>query len=110
MSPTWNILQWLGLLFQVFVVILAIWLYRIRRTRSFAFLLLACICHVVMHSTWFTFNFAAGFAHAGPDAIARVRALAYDTSRIFHVLFLVFMALALISFIRDCRTIVTPTA
>ncbi len=110
MTATWEALQWLALLLQVLVLLLAIWLCRIQRVRPFVFLLLACICHFVMHSTWFTFNFAAGFAHASPEALTRVQASAYDTSRVFHVLFLVFMAFALVALIRKRRAIGTPNA
>ncbi|SRR6266478_1480200 len=105
----WRILQWAALVLQAAVLVLAIRLYLIKRTQAFALLMVGCFCHVIMHTTWFTFNFAAGFFGASQSAIAKINSWAYSTSRIFHALFLIFMILALISFVRDRSTVATPS-
>ena len=97
----WTVLQWAALILQAAVLVLAIWLYRFKRTYPFALLMLACICYVIMHSTWFTFNFVAGVFLASASTISTIRSWAYYTSQCFHVLFLIFLILALISFLRE---------
>jgi hypothetical protein len=104
-NEAWSILQWAALGLQIIVFVLAIWLFFRQRTLPFALLMLACICHVVMHTTWFTFNFAAGYFRADPATLASVRSWAYPTSRSFHALFLIFIILTLVSFLRQRSTV-----
>ena len=67
----WDYLLWIALIPQLIVLILAVHLYRSRRTRSFAFLMWACICLVIARSSWFTFGFFPGFFSPHPDRAER---------------------------------------
>jgi hypothetical protein len=105
----WSALQWAALVLQPVMVALAIAAYVLGRGTVLALVLAACICHAITHTVWFTFWFAAGIAHASTSARPQFRAWAYDTGRVFHILFLLFAIAALVQYLRQRRAAATPT-
>ncbi len=73
----------------------------------------AAICYVVAASSWYTFNFVAGFilksaAHTA-EARHTVADCRYYSDQTFQILFAAFMIAALISFARERPESGTPT-
>jgi hypothetical protein len=58
----WSALSWIALIVQAVLLVLAVRLYRGRRTAAFAWLMWACVALVISQSSWFTFGFFAGLA------------------------------------------------
>ena len=107
----WEHMLWGALLLQVAILILAIRVHLIRRTRPFALLLFACIFLVVARSSWFVLPFGAGFLFRNVEYAQRL-AIARWSDRIdvgFQLLCFVFLAAALVSFIREHRHNAKPT-
>ena len=52
----WKVVSYLTLLGEAVMLVLAIRLFIIRRTRTFALLMWACVCFVIARSSWFTFG------------------------------------------------------
>jgi hypothetical protein len=108
---SWTAISYVTLLGQLVVLVLAIRLFCRRRSRSFALLLAACLCFIIADSSWFTFGFAHGFLF--PQTEGASRAMAYRwherTSLVFQLLFVLFMILALISFLRERPAAATPS-
>jgi hypothetical protein len=102
MLQLWTILAWLTLIGQAAVLVLAIYLYRAKRTMSFALLMWACVCFVISRTSWFTFTLSGVFL-AQHDRIARLRVAQWQqwTDAAFQFLFVALMIFALISFIRE---------
>jgi hypothetical protein len=94
-----------GLVFQAALLFVAIRSYRAKRTTTLRYLLWACICYVVAASSWYTFNFAAGFMLKS-DALTpamrhTVAECRYYVEQSFEILFAILMIAALISFVRQ---------
>jgi hypothetical protein len=58
----WSALSWIALIVQAVLLVLAVRLYRRRRTAAFAWLMWACVALVISQSSWFTFGFFSGLA------------------------------------------------
>src|SRR5437660_120934 len=102
-----------GLIFQAALVVFAIRAYRLRRTVVSRLMMWAAICYVIAASSWYTFNFAAGFflksAGRTPEARHAVADYRNYSDQTFQILFATFMIGALISFARERPQSGAPT-
>jgi hypothetical protein len=102
-----------GLVFQAALVVFAIRSHHLRRTVISQFMMWAVICYVIAASSWYTFNFAAGFfvkaAGRTPEARRAVADYRYYSDQTFQILFATFMIVALVSFARERPRSNTPT-
>lgn len=96
---------------QVALLVVAIRLFRARRTRAFALLMWACVCFVIARSSWFTFGFVEGFLFPHSDRVSRSTAFRWHeyTDFTFQLFFVVLMILALVSFLREPSASATPS-
>lgn len=99
----WDLISYLTLVGEAVMLVLAIWLYRIRRTGTFAFLMCACVSFVIARSSWFTFGFAGGYLVAAENRTLRATVERWHeyTNFTFQLLFVLLMIAALVSFIRE---------
>src|SRR5438132_11950654 len=67
----WTVISYVTLVGEVVMLVLAIRLFLIRRTRTFALLMWACVCFVIARSSWFTFGFVGDFMAGRRDEAAR---------------------------------------
>jgi hypothetical protein len=98
---TWNVLLFL----DVFALIVSVRAYRANKSRALFFLLCACISYGIARSAWFIFwtikyLFSLSVGPSDQPAVP----WQFYTQRGFDTLFLIFMILALISFIRERQT------
>src|SRR5205085_9435467 len=93
------------LLFQAALLAFAIRVHLIIRTAATSFLMWAIVCYVIAASSWYTFNFAAGFvlksAAQTPNARLTVADYRYYSDQTFQILVAALTVAALISFIRE---------
>ena len=97
-SLTWCIL----IILEVVVLVFAVRAYWVKSSPAFYFLLCACIFYGIARSAWFMFwtiKYLFSLS-VGPSDRTAVPWQFY-TQRGFDTLFLIFMILALISFIRE---------
>ncbi len=96
----WKVVSYLTLLSEAIMLVLAIRLFLVRRTRTFALLMWACVCFVIARSSWFTFGLLESFLPSDATRAA-VDPWHEYTNFTFQLLFVVFMIATLISFIRE---------
>ena len=96
----WTVVSYLTLLGEAMMLALAIRLFLVRRTRTFALLMWACVCFVIARGSWFTFGLLEGLLSSAARRAAVERWHEY-TNFTFQLLFVVLMIAALISFIRE---------
>ena len=96
----WKLISYLTLAGEAVMVVLAVRLFLIRRSRTFLLLLWACVCFVIARSSWFTFGLLESLL---PNETARAAVDPWHeyTNFTFQLLFVVLMIAALISFIRE---------
>ncbi len=96
----WKVISYLTLLGEAIMLVLAIRLFLLGRTRTFAFLMWACVCFVIARSSWFTFSLLEGLL---PSEAARAAVDPWHeyTNFTFQLLFVVLMIVTLISFVRE---------
>lgn len=89
------------------MLVLAIRLYLVRRTRTFALLMWACVCFVIARSSWFTFGLLESSL---PNEAARTAVDPWHeyTNFTFQLLFVVLMIATLISFLRERSSLASP--
>ena len=99
----WKVISYLTLLGEAIMVVLAIRLFLVRHTRTFALLMWACVCFVIARSSWFTFGLLGGFLSSRGDEAVRAAVDRWHeyTNFTFQLLFVVLMIAALISFLRE---------
>ena len=89
------------------MLVLAIRLFLVRPTRTFALLTWACVCFVIARSSWFTFGLLESFL-SSEAARAAVDPWHEYTNFTFQLLFVVLMIATLISFLRGRSSVATP--
>lgn len=95
----WKVISYLTLLGEAIMLVVAIRLFLIRRTRTFALLMWACVCFVIARSSWFTFGLVENFL-SSEVARATVDRWHEPTNFTFQLLFVVLMIATLFSFLR----------
>ena len=105
----WKAISYLTLFGEAIMLVLAIRLFLVRRTRTFALLMWACVCFVIARSSWFTFGLLESLL---PSDAARVAVDPWHeyTNFTFQLLFVVLMIVTLILFIRERSAATTPGA
>jgi hypothetical protein len=96
----WKVVSYLTLIGEAIMLVLAIRLVLIRRTRTFTLLMWACVCFVIARSSWFTFGLLEGLLSSEATRAAVNRWHEY-TNFTFQLSFVVLMIATLISFIRE---------
>ena len=81
------------------MLVIAIRLFFLRRTRTFALLMWACVCFVIARSSWFTFGLVENFL-SNEVTRAAVDRWHEPTNFTFQLLFVVLMIATLFSFLR----------
>jgi hypothetical protein len=99
----WQVISWFTLICDAALLVLAIRLFRQRRSRSSALLMWACISFVIGASSWFTFGFGRGFFFRHTDAAAKATILRWSerTEFTFQLVSVVLMILAVLSLFRE---------
>src|SRR5438309_11846229 len=99
----WRIISDVTLIGQIVLLVFAVRLFLVRRTRTFALLMWACVCFVIARSSWFTFGLLGGFLSSRGDEAVRAAVDRWHeyTNFTFQLLFVVLMIAALISFRRE---------
>jgi hypothetical protein len=99
----WKVISYLTLVGEVVMLMLAIRLFLVQRTRTFALLMWACVCFVIARSSWFTFDLIGSFLSGRHDEVARTAADRWHeyTNFTFQLLFVVLMIATLLSFLRE---------
>jgi hypothetical protein len=107
----WRTISDVTLIGQIVLLVLAIRLFLVRRTRTFALLMWACVCFVIARSSWFTVGFVEGFLFPQSDRAARATAFRWHeyTDLTFEFFFVVLMILVLISLLRQRSAPSTPS-
>ena|SRR5918996_1266613 len=96
----WRIFEWLAFLLQPVMVTLAIIIAVRRKTVAWVLLAGACVSHMCIYNTRFVAASAFRLIH-GDNAKVHIESWAYDTARIFHILFLFLIISAFIAFLRE---------
>jgi hypothetical protein len=99
----WQIISWFTLICDVALLVLAIRLFRRRRTRTSILLMWASISFVIGASSWFTFAFSRGFffRYTDPTAKAMIFRWHERTEFTFQLIFVLLMIFALLSLLRE---------
>jgi hypothetical protein len=102
----WKVISYLTLIGELVMLVLAIRLFLVRHTRTFAFLMWACVCFVIARSSWFTFGLLGGFLSSRGDEAVRATLDRWHeyTNFTFQLLFVVLMVATLVSFLRERST------
>lgn len=95
----WKVVSYLTLLGEAIMLVIAIRLFFLRRTRTFALLMWACVCFVIARSSWFTFGLVENFL-SNEVTRAAVDRWHEPTNFTFQLLFVVLMIATLFSFLR----------
>ena len=103
----WKVISYLTLVGEVVMLVLAIRLFLVRHTRTFALLMWACVCFVVARSSWFTFGLLESFL--SNDSARAVDPWHEYTNFTFQLLFVVLMIATLVSFLRERTSLATPS-
>lgn len=105
----WKVISYLTLAGEAVMVVLAIRLFLVRHTRTFAILMWACVCFVIARSSWFTFGLAEDFLVRRSDEAARAAIDRWHEyiNFTFQLLFVVLMIATLISFLRERSSVDT---
>jgi len=105
----WKVISYLTLVGEVVMLVLAIRLSLVRRTRTFALLMWACVCFVIARSSWFTFGLVGGFLSGRRDEVARAAVDRWHeyTNFTFQLFFVVLMIATLVSFLRERSSVTT---
>ena len=103
----WKLISYVTLLGEAAMLVLAIRLFLVRHTRTFALLMWACVCFVVARSSWFTFGLLESFL--SNDAARAVDPWHEYTNFTFQLLFVVLMIATLVSFLRERTSVATPS-
>jgi hypothetical protein len=106
----WTVISYVTLVGEVVMLVLAIRLCLIRRTRTFALLMWTCVCFVIARSSWFTFGFVGDFLSSRSDETVRATVDRWHeyTNFTFQLLFVVLMIATLISFLRERSSVAIP--
>jgi len=104
----WKVVSYLTLLGEAMMLVLAIRLFLVRRTRTFALIMLACVCFVIARSSWFTFGLVESL-QSSEATRAAVDRWHEPTNFTFQLLFVVLMIAALVSFLRERSSVATPS-
>jgi hypothetical protein len=96
----WKVISYLTLFGEAVMLLLAIRLFLVRRTRTFALLMWACVCFVIARSSWFTFDLLEELL-SSDAARAAVDPWHEYTNFTFQLLFVLLMIVTLVSFIRE---------
>lgn len=83
------------------MVTLAIILAAHRKTVPWFLFAAACVSYMCSYSTRFIAASAFRLTHGDKAKVPHIQAWAYDTARLFHILFLLLIISALIAFIRE---------
>jgi len=103
----WKVISYLTLFGEAVMLLLAIRLFFVRRTRTFAFLMSACVCFVIARSSWFTFELLEELL-SSDSTRAAVDPWHEYTNFTFQLLFVLLMIITLVSFIRERSAGGTP--
>jgi hypothetical protein len=105
----WTVISYLTLVGEAVMVVLAIRLFLVRRTRTFGLLMWACVCFVIARSSWFTFGLLGDFLSSHSDEAARAAVDRWHeyTNFTFQLFFVVLMIATLVSFLRERNSRVT---
>ena len=111
MAMLWKVVSYLTLVGEVVMLVLAIRLSLVRRTRPFAFLMWTCVCFVIARSSWFTFGLVGDFLSSRSDEAARAAVDRWHeyTNFTFQLLFVGLMISTLISFLRERSSVAIPS-
>jgi uncharacterized protein with PQ loop repeat len=106
-----QIIFWATLVGQVVLLVLAIRLYRAKRTRAFALLMWACVCFVLARSSWLTFGFFTGFIFPHASRAIRTTASRWqdNTDVTFQFLSVILLIIALVFFFRERSSTATSS-
>jgi len=102
----WKVVSYLTLLGEAMMLVLAIRLFLVRRTRTFTLLMWACVCFVIARSSWFTFGLLEGLL-SSESTRAAVDPWHEYTNFTFQLLFVVLMIATLFSFLRERSSVAT---
>ena len=107
----WKVISYLTLAGEAVMVVLAIRLFLVRRSRTFLLLMWACVCFVIARSSWFTFGLLEDFLSSRSDDAARgaVERWHEPTNFTFQLLFVGLMIATLLAFLRERRSATTPS-
>jgi hypothetical protein len=110
-SAIWHLLDLVALVLEIALVVLAIRLYRLKRTRSFGWFMSASICFVVTSAFVWVFAAIEMLLGADPQSpqSATAHAVGKHTTYIFQWLTLICLVAAAVFFLRDHRTHDEPT-
>ena len=97
---TWSITWCILIILEIVVLIGAVRAYRAKRSRAFCFLLCACISYIIARTAWVTFRVVKDVFSLTIELTA---VFWQFVTPIFDTLFLIFLILALVSFIREQR-------
>ena len=103
----WKLISYVTLVGEAAMLVLAIRLFLVRRTRTFALLMWACLCFVIARSSWFTFGLLESFL--SNEAARAVDPWHEYTNFTFQLLFVVLMIATLVSFLRQRSSVATPS-
>jgi uncharacterized membrane protein len=98
----WTVISYLTLVGEAVLLALAIRLFLVRRTRTFALLMWACVCFVIARSSWFTFGLFESLL-SSDSMRAAVDPWHEHTNFTFQFLFVVLMIATLFSLLRERR-------
>lgn len=96
----WKVVSYLTLLGEAVMLVLAIRLFLVQRTRTFALLMWACLCFVIARSSWFSFGLVESLLSSEARRAAVERWHEYINFT-FQLLFVVLMIATLVSFLRQ---------
>jgi len=101
MTIWWRICEWLAFLLQPVMVTLAIIVAARRKTLAWVLLAAACVSHMCLYNTRFVAASLFRLTHGDKAKLPHIEAWAYDTARMFHILFVLLMIGAFIVFVRE---------
>ena len=98
-----EVIYYLTLVGEVALLVLAIRLYRVKRTPTYALLVSACICFIIARTSSFTVGFVYGFLNPHISRAARAKAYLWHdyTELTFELLFVALMVVVLLSSLRE---------
>jgi hypothetical protein len=103
----WKVISYLTLLGEALMLVVAIRLFLVRRTRTFTLLMWACVCFVIARSSWFTFDLLERLL-SNEAARATVDRWHEPTNFTFQFFFVMLMIATLVSFLRERTSAATP--
>jgi hypothetical protein len=106
----WTVVSWLTALGLFVVAVMAVCLYRAKRTRPFGLLMWACICLLIAHSSGFVFFILGSAFLSFHSTWARLWVSEWGqwTESTFLLLFVGLLIVTLLSFLRERSYAATP--